>query len=368
MSSSKTSTKSKGVLKTSSVSKPKNKNKKNGGLGMNGKRESAPVSSSLNLTMSKPTFLSSSSSSGDASVTVTHREYIGDISGSAAFALQSFPINPGLPGTFPWLSTLALNYESYRIRRMAFEFETQTATSVAGTLMMGVDYDAADPAPVSKVQLMNYHNSTRSAVWQECCLVLDASDIGKLGPKRYLRFGNLAANQDIKTYDVGNFFIASQGGGGGLVGELYVSYQVELNTPQLDSSALAFALSGKVTTTPGGLTTPFNGPDFTGGGGGLPLSLSGAAFNIGRAGEYMIALRSVGTVFVGVPTLAVTAGSGNTVDDLVNIFDAAATSMLTLIRLRVVTPGTGMTANFTGAATTIISIVSRVGAYSYDLN
>jgi hypothetical protein len=61
----------------------------------------------------------------------------------------------------------------------------------------------------------------------------------------YIRSGTLNANQDIKMYDVGNYFIATQGQTGtAVLGELYVEYVVDLFTPQLDSNVPSCSITG----------------------------------------------------------------------------------------------------------------------------
>ncbi len=51
------------------------------------------------------------------SVSVQHREYIGDVLGSQDFRIQEFALNPGAVGTFPWLSKLAVNFKCYCFKR-----------------------------------------------------------------------------------------------------------------------------------------------------------------------------------------------------------------------------------------------------------
>lgn len=76
---------------------------------------------------------------------VAHREYLGDITGSVNFAIaKTVAINPGVPASFPWLAYIARQYESYYVRSMCFEYETQESTATAGTVMLAVDYDATD--------------------------------------------------------------------------------------------------------------------------------------------------------------------------------------------------------------------------------
>lgn len=195
----------------------------------------APVAQSRLMKTAVPS-VSGSPYSGDGSVRIRHREYIGDVSSSIAFANSQFSVNPGLAATFPWLSVIAANYESYLFTSLSFEYETQVSTATSGTLMLAIDFDAADAAPVSKVQLMSYHNAVRSPLWSECQYRGDVQDLHKFGMKRYVRTAALAANLDIKTYDVGTLNVATQGAIGATpAGELYVVYDITLNTPQLAS-------------------------------------------------------------------------------------------------------------------------------------
>lgn len=179
---------------------------------------------------------------------ITHREFIADVAGSVAFAASEYAVNPGNSAVFPWLAQIALRYESYVFKRLHFEFETVSSTLTAGSIMMACDYDAADNAPVDKQTLMSYAQATRSAPWQECSFAAKSSDLTKFTRERYVR-GDTPPSGDIKTYDVANFFLATQGmTNADAVGELYVSYTVELRTPQLNLAAPSLPLEQVVLT------------------------------------------------------------------------------------------------------------------------
>lgn len=45
--------------------------------------------------------------STNESITFRHREYIGEVSSSIAFTTATYPVNPGMSATFPYLSTIA---------------------------------------------------------------------------------------------------------------------------------------------------------------------------------------------------------------------------------------------------------------------
>lgn len=164
------------------------------------------------------------------SATITHKEYIADITGSSDFFTSSFSLNPGIAAVFPWLSNIAVNYESYVFKRLEFMFETSVATTTPGTVMLAVDYDATDAAPLTKQALMSYAQAQRSSPWQACSYNCRSGDLTKFAKERYVRSGDTTG--DIKTYDVGNLFLSTQGTPATVLGELYVAYTIELRTPQ----------------------------------------------------------------------------------------------------------------------------------------
>ncbi len=261
---------------------------------------SAVVASSSIVKTQRPV-ISASVQGTDARITVKHREYIADVAGSVSFANTAFSINPGLVLTFPWLASIAKNYESYKFKKLNFEFETQKSTATNGTLMMAVDFDAADASANDKVDLMSMHNAVRSPVWGEAIYVCDRSDLEKFGVQRYVRQASLSSNLDIKTYDVGKFQIATQGcADTTAIGELYVDYEVELMTPQrsnnIPESTLIVGASGTVTTSWFGTT-----PTLSGGG---SWTATGSTLTCVIPGDYLFMLRygAATSVTVAAPT------------------------------------------------------------------
>jgi len=172
------------------------------------------------------------------SVIVRHREFIADIKATTAFTVKSYPINPGLSGTFPWLSQIAGSFEQYRMRGCLFEFLStssdallSSSTSTAlGTVNMATQYDVAHANFVDKRGMLNHEfaNSSKPSVTfihpVEC--KRNRTPITEL----YTRFGTPPNGSDPHLYDLGNFQIATEGmqAAGGVLGELWVTYEVEL--------------------------------------------------------------------------------------------------------------------------------------------
>jgi hypothetical protein len=211
----------------------------------NNKQVSAPVAQARVRVMNKPKLRPKPN--GD--IVISHREYINDIAGSVAFASTTFNINPGLAGVFPWLCAIAQRYESYKFESLKFCYETESATTATGSLILTVDYDASDVAPVGKTQAMSYRNAVRSAPWSDCCMTSLKEDLNKR-QTFYVRAGDLAADEDIKLYDVGNLFVCTQAqANANLIGELYVEYVVKLMTPQMGDPTVGEAIYGRYSGT-----------------------------------------------------------------------------------------------------------------------
>jgi len=165
---------------------------------------------------------------------VQHKEFIQNVTGTTAFTVAVFlPLNPGLSGTFPWLANIANNFEQYRVHRMYFCYLTRTGTNVPGSVLMAPDYDAMDAQPVSEQILSNYAEIVEDAPWKDICCNLKPAGMHALGPKKFVRNGQVP-NQDLKTTDIGSFILATVDGTAVSWGKLWVEYDIEFFEPQLN--------------------------------------------------------------------------------------------------------------------------------------
>lgn len=298
------------------------------------------------------------SQNGAERVIVRHCEYIADVAGSVAFAATAFPVNAGSSETFPWLATIARRFESYRFRHLRFRFESQSATTATGTVVLALDYDAADAAPVDKVSAMSYRNSVRCAPWESVTHISDGADLHKL-PQNYVR-GDIAlpANLDVKTYDIGNLFVCTQGQASTTaIGELYVEYEVELITPQL-SPADTPSFKGSSSTALAA-ATPF-GTNFTNvAGSNIDISVNGAGttMTFNQAFEGLVLLSYSGTTMVNQ-----TAGGTATVSLLASVTGSGSSPSTYVYSVRA---SAGQTlAPSGGTFSAVTALVARAAAYS----
>ncbi len=182
-------------------------------------------------------------------VTVIHREFIASIPGSVNFSAIPFSINPGLPTMFPWLSQMAPNYQSYKAKRMSFEYIPTCATTQTGSVYLGVEYNASDPVPTSKQQLASWDETSYGSPWVANTHHCKPNNLHKRS-SYFVRNGPVEAGQDIKLYDIGYLVVATQGNTSTAeVGEVWISYEVDLITPQLNNVGLGNSLSGHFSTT-----------------------------------------------------------------------------------------------------------------------
>jgi len=274
----------------------------------------------------------------------------------SAFTVATIPINPGQATMFPWLSAIASRFESYRFNRLRFLYETEAATTLGGTLVLAVDYDASDNAPATKQQALAYKSSVRSAPWAPCELDCEGGDLRKLS-SHYVRQGGVPSLTDRKLYDQGNLFVISQNvsTASALLGELYVEYDVELLTPVYDASSAANgSLIAGANTVGQAAATPF-GTAVLQGKGGVILSCAGAldvlVDGLVVGATYLMAIEETGTVITVMSNFTTIAGLVTEVGGSTGI-NAAATSAF-MVKYFTATARSGTLAFSASTATTV---------------
>jgi len=183
------------------------------------------------------------------SVILRHREYLAEIPSTVDFTIQKFVIQPGVSTSFPWLSQVANSFEQYALRGVIYEFNSTSSDSVLststssslGSVMMSTDYDIADPAPVNKRQMLGNEYSCSAKPSQSFLHPIECKKSVTAQNMMYTRGIAVASGYDPRLYDFANFYIATEGmqGVAGSVGELWVTYEVELFKPQYNSNELS---------------------------------------------------------------------------------------------------------------------------------
>nr|WRQ64836.1 structural protein [Sobelivirales sp.] len=178
------------------------------------------------------------------SIRVKHREFIRDMlvpSNPQDFNLNDYVINPANKALFPWLNAMARQYSQYKIHGMVFAFKSMSSDYAAsgplGTVFMATNYNALDRPFTSKIELENceFAVSTKPSMSLvhaiECDPKVSGFDILYVRDPGYDVPGEVS---DRRFYDYGRFQVGTQGlpgAAGSTLGELWVSYDIELIKP-----------------------------------------------------------------------------------------------------------------------------------------
>lgn len=265
------------------ISAKMRKTNKNKGAVNNARKVTAPVATTSIMVTGKPRISGLQSNS----VRIVNREYFKDITGSDSYSAQATQINPGNNVMFPWLSSIAANYESYMFRKLRFCYEPICSTRTAGSLMMAIDYDAADAVAPSKAVLMAYEGAVRTSPWAEA--ICNANRADKILQKRYVVIGSTPAGTDIRLNNVGFLTVATQQVPvtSASIGEMYVEYEVEFYIPQLQFNVPGFA-SGEAQASSSAAPIPTATPLLDGVSQGIVAIANGKTLLPQRTGRYLL--------------------------------------------------------------------------------
>jgi len=180
---------------------------------------------------------------GKRSIIVKHREYLTDIQSSVGFSLASFALNPGLTASFPWLSSVAGNFEQCRWHGLVFEFRSTSGSAIAstnnalGSVIQSTEYNVNKPNFTSKQQMEAYEFSCSAKPSESFIHPIECNAQETQTGIFNVRQGPVVG-QELRMYDIGNYQIATLGmqASGIAIGELWVSYEIEFLKPVLPLS------------------------------------------------------------------------------------------------------------------------------------
>lgn len=181
----------------------------------------------------------------DQTVIVRHKEFIGEIKSSMDYQVRyALELNPGVGATFPWLSNIAKNYQEYRFKGVIFHYVPTSGSAIAstnnalGSIMMQTSYRATDTAPDTKRELLNEYWSTETSPAETTCHPIECNPAENPFNVQYVRQTDVPTGDNLLLYDLGRTFIATSGQQANdvVLGDLWVTYEVELKKPTLYSN------------------------------------------------------------------------------------------------------------------------------------
>lgn len=192
---------------------------------------------------------------GDGTCRIAKREYIGDVTMSDVFSNQYYKINPTSTVLFPWLSTVAVNFEQFKFLGLSFAFRSLTANALgtAGSPSMGsvtfaTEYDVNALPANTKAQASSMIFSTSCKPSESMLHPIECdpevTPTAPLFTAAVTRIGSITNDERLQT--MGFFQVITQGapqGGYKSSGELWVTYDILLLKPLIRSRALAGTLT-----------------------------------------------------------------------------------------------------------------------------
>lgn len=192
-------------------------------------------------------------------VRIIHREFVQNIEGSAYYTNRfRTHINPGLASAFPWLSTIAMQFEEWQPNGILFQYvptsgNIAVSTPALGVVVAATQYDLSDGPFTSKVQIEStqYCSSTvpcGSMVHPvECERDLVATKI-----LRVRHTDEVIDPAENQFYDLGITTVATTGMNSQYVtGELWVTYDITLMKPRINLQGLVGEMYHFVSTPAG---------------------------------------------------------------------------------------------------------------------
>jgi len=197
-------------------------------------------------------------------VYLSHREFVAVVEANlpagatnlaAPFQQQTYPLNPAILTSFPWLSQVAQNYDLFEFQGLVYEYVPQMSESAnnqnnLGRVMMMTQYDP-EQAPLTNSRAFQNYEFACSAKPSlglihgvECKRIQSAPNI------MYTRTVPPTIGAAVKSKvftDLGNFNIATEGvpfaavsasAQSQILGELWVTYRVKLSRAKLATQSL----------------------------------------------------------------------------------------------------------------------------------
>ncbi len=299
---------------------------------------------------------------------LSHCEPVLQVDGTAADSFRTISLNPGLASSAPWASQVAQAFENYEVRGFKVHYAPRSSASTSGRIVVGIDYDATDPAPATFAQIANYDDSFVSNAWEPFTLVSKRANLMNL-KKRYVRDEPSVADQDLRFTDLGKLYVFTTGCSvTSAIGDIFIEWDIVLSTPQIRESSFGvlggyFAGGGTLSGANPLGTVPV--PDS----GNRGVSLSAASrITFNEPGVYLVQLSTVGT---GLSTISFTAGSSCSTTAIIGtLINGATTTSNKTNYVTVNTADVNAYLDIAQTATTITAsacLVSSVPYYSPPL-
>lgn len=183
---------------------------------------------------------------GTSDMRMIHAEYISDITSTTLFGTNDYLLNPGNPKLHALLSQFAQYFEMYRYEGVCFVYKTLSATAVGtttsgmGSVMMATDYDVYDNNFTNKKDLLDSEFGTDCVPYKHMIHPVECDPSRLHAANLFVQPGVTDITEvsgDARLDFWGKTTVATQGqqSPGDTIGELWITYDVVLSRPILES-------------------------------------------------------------------------------------------------------------------------------------
>lgn len=174
-------------------------------------------------------------------VCIRHREYVRDIPMFQFFDNAVLAINPSNAALFPWLSTVANNFEQYRFIGCIFEFRSLSANALSGSdpsmgsVTLATQYDVDQNLFVTKKQALNSVYATSCKPAENMIHPIECEPNETPSQPLYIHKAFAGNVEDLRLVEQGRLNVITEGSKEDypVAGELWVTYEVFLFKPRL---------------------------------------------------------------------------------------------------------------------------------------
>jgi len=183
---------------------------------------------------------------GSQDCIISGDELMFDVMATSEFTNNAYVINPGNSVLFPWLSTIAQNYEQYEFLGLIFYYKPTSSMAIAqsntgmGTVNLATDYDVLDSPYTNINQMMVTTFASSFPPYQEKPHPIECDPKQNVMRKLFVQPGNSVSTypDDPRFSALGLFQVATQNiVGSGAIGQMWVTYHVKFSKPQIPNSA-----------------------------------------------------------------------------------------------------------------------------------
>jgi hypothetical protein len=181
-----------------------------------------------------------------ADTRVKHCEFVMDLkvpSTGPTYSVTALPIDPTDTNTFPWLASVAKKYQKYKVKGMVIGYRsTSTDYNNSGVVAIAVNYDPAERAYASMDTILNTKFAVSTKPSNSMLAPVECDPARSPQDGYYMKHTTSydVTDATIRQTQMGTINVATQGlslPAGTTIGQLYVSYDIEMLYPYMSESA-----------------------------------------------------------------------------------------------------------------------------------